>query len=87
MPQFYLRARVQPGEVSVAIRGEGTTATVMPPRHAPNALEVRDLRLANALHLASALADRLGTDVGILDDSETVYFIDDPERTLIVGLD
>ena len=85
MPRFRLRARAQPGEVSVAIRGRGTTATVMPPVGGLDLPETRDLRLSSALHLASALAERLGTNVCILDESETVFFIEDVEEMPLVS--
>jgi hypothetical protein len=83
MPQFHLRARAQPDEVSVAIGGSGATATVWPPEHVRGVHGIRDLRLANALHFASALAEQLGTDVGIFDEGENVFFIEEPEPRLI----
>jgi hypothetical protein len=84
MPRFHLRARPRADEVLVAIHGAGTTATVLPPDGAPNSHGIRDLRLANALHYASALADRLGTNVGVLDDGDTVFFIEEPEPGLVI---
>ena len=84
MPRFHLRARPRADEVSVAIHGAGTTATVLPPDNAPDVPRARDLRLANALRYASSLADRLGTDVGVLDDSDTVFFIEEPEPGLVL---
>jgi hypothetical protein len=84
MPRFHVRARPRADEVSVAIHSEGTTATVLPPDDASGLHDIRDLRLANALHYASALAGQLGTDVGVLDDSDTVFFIEDQETGLVV---
>ena len=84
MPRFHLRAHPRADEVSVAIHGVGTTATVLPPNGAPESHGIRDLRLALALPYASALADRLGTDVGILDDGDTVFFIEEPESGLVI---
>jgi hypothetical protein len=77
MPQFHLRAKPHPDEVSVAIGGNGVMATVRPPDHARLDFDPRDLRLATALHYAGAIAERLGTDVSILDESDTIYFIED----------
>lgn len=86
MPCFHLRARARADEVSVAIHGGGATATVFPPDAARELHGVRDLRLANALRYASALAARLGTDVGVLDESgnDPVFFIEEPEAGLVL---
>lgn len=84
MAEFRLRTRAHPDEVSVAICSDGTMATVLPPEHARDTHDIRDLTLANALHYAGAMAGQLGTDVGVLDDSESVFFIEDIEADLII---
>jgi len=77
MPRFRFRSRPRPNEVSVAIAEDGVTACVWPPENARGESGARDIRLSSALHLAGALADRLGTDVGLLENTDTLYFVED----------
>lgn len=77
MARFHLRDKPHPNEVSVAIIGDGRSAKVSPPLHAGVGFNARDLRLANALHYAGAIAQHLGTDVGVLDESNTIFLIED----------
>jgi hypothetical protein len=78
MPQFRIRAKAHPDEVSVAIADGGTTANVLPPGFERGDSDPRDLRLATALHVAGALAGRLGTDVALIDNNaDNIFYIED----------
>jgi hypothetical protein len=77
MPLFRSGTRARPDEVSISILGNGETARVMPPEQTKSDIEIHDLRLSTALHVAGSLADRLGTQVCVLDESGTVYFIEE----------
>lgn len=77
MPKFRRGKLAKPEEVAVTIGEDGSTARVLPPQSARNDMGIHDLRLATALHVASALADRLGTQVCLLDQGGHIYLIDD----------
>lgn len=83
MPRFRSDSRAKPDEVSVDIGEDGSTARVLPPRTSDSSLEICDLRLSTALHVAGALADRLGTQVCVIDRGDRVYILDDDPRSLI----
>ncbi len=77
MPRFNLRNHSDPGDVCVTISRSGATASITPPaRYRPD-IDIRDMRLSTALHVAAALALRLGTDVTIVDEDDAVFFIED----------
>lgn len=79
MPMFRTASHAKPDEVTVAIGGDGMTARVMPPHSSPKSDSgIHDLRLSTALHVAGALADRLGTQVCVVDLGDDVVLIDDP---------
>lgn len=85
MPRFRFRTRPRPHEVSVAIAENGVTACVWPPQDVRGETPMRDLRLSSALHLAGALADRLGTDVSLLNPGDSLFFVEDfvgPDGTM-----
>jgi hypothetical protein len=77
MPLFRSGSRARPDEVSIAIGRTGATARVLPPEQTKGDIAIHDLRLSTALHVAGSLADRLGTQVCVLDESGTVYLIED----------
>ena len=83
MPQFRLRARARPEEVSLSISGSGVTASVVPPESARSDFGVHEVRLSTALHVAGALADRLGTDVAVVDSSADIFFIEDADDDIV----
>jgi hypothetical protein len=85
MPRFHLRTKARPDEVSVAIGDTGITATVLPPEQARGSvIELRDFRLPAAFQYASAMAEEFGADVAVIEDGDTVFFIEEPQQGLIL---
>ena len=85
MPRFHVRTRARPGEVSVAIAGNGVTATVLPPEHARGSvIDLRDFRLPAAFQYASAMAEQFKANVAVIEDGDTVFFIEEPQPGLII---
>jgi hypothetical protein len=84
MARFHLRTRAKPNEVSVAIGGSGTTATVLPPEHARGSIvDLRDFRLPAAFQYASVMADQLGAEIAVIEGGDTVFFIEEPPEGLV----
>jgi hypothetical protein len=85
MPRFHARAKARPDEVSVAIGNTGTTAIVLPPEHARGSIvDLRDFRLPAAFQYAAAMAERFKTDIAVIEDGDTVFFIEEPHSGLIL---
>jgi hypothetical protein len=80
---FRTGSRAKPDEVSVAIGKDGSTARVLPPENSRSDIALHDIRLSTALHVAGALADRLGTQVCVIDHSSHIFLVDDDARALI----
>jgi hypothetical protein len=83
VPRFRSDTRAKPDEVAVDIGEDGSTARVLPPQNSGSSLEICDLRLSTALHVAGALADRLGTQVCVIDRGDHIYILDGGARSLI----
>jgi hypothetical protein len=77
MPMFRTGSRAKPDEVAVDIGEDGSMARVLPPENSSSDIAICDLRLSTALHVAGALADRLGAQVCVIDRGEHVFIIDD----------
>lgn len=82
MPMFRTGSRAKPDEVAVDIGEDGSTARVLPPENSQSDIAIHDLRLSTALHVAGALADRLGTQVCVIDRGENVFIVDDTRALL-----
>lgn len=85
MPMFRTGCRAKPDEVAVDIGEDGSTARVLPPQNSSSDIEIYDVRLSTALHVAGALADRLGTQVCVIDRGDHVYIVDDDTRALLAS--
>lgn len=85
MPRFHARTKARPEEVSVEIGNTGLTATVLPPEHARGSIvDLRDFRLPAAFQYASAMAEQFKTDIAVIEDGDTVFFIEEPHTGLIL---
>ncbi|BCJ92384.1 hypothetical protein IZ6_31190 [Terrihabitans soli] len=82
---FRTGSRAKPEEVSVDIGDDGSTARVLPPLSSQSDVTIHDLRLSTALHVAGALAERLGTQVCVLDKGNYVVLIDDDPMALLAS--
>jgi hypothetical protein len=77
MPIFRTGSMARADEVAVTVGADGSTARVMPPQTAQSDMGIHDLRLSTALFVAGSLAERLGTQVCVLDHGDHVNLIDD----------
>jgi hypothetical protein len=82
---FRTDTQAKPGEVAITVDADGSTARVTPPHTTRGDMGIHDLQLATALFVAGSLADRLGTQVCVLDEGDHIYLIDDdPEMSGLI---
>jgi hypothetical protein len=74
---FRMDTTARPSEVAITVDADGSTARVTPPFSAKSDMGIHDLQLSTALFVAGSLADRLGTQVCVLDEGDHIYLIDD----------
>lgn len=85
MPRFHARTKARPDEVSVEIGNTGLTATVLPPQHARGSVvDLRDFRLPAAFQYASVMAQQYGGNIAVIEEGDTVFFIEEPHAGLIL---
>ena len=85
MPRLKLKSKAGSDDVAIAIAGDGRTASVaLPPPAADGMLELHDFRLAAALQYASAMAARTGSGIALIEEGDTVFFIEEPEPGLLL---